>query len=108
MRFYAFHGVFEEEQKIGTKYKVELDYYGDFLLASKADTLDQTVDYSKVYSIVEAEMKISSKLIEHVAYRIINRIKDEFPLIKKVHIKLSKLKPPIEGELDAVSVELEE
>lgn len=108
MQFYAYHGVFEEEQKIGAPFQVELDLFGDFKAAAISDDLFDTVDYGKVYELVEEEMQKPSKLIEHIAYRIIQRIKREYSIVERVRIKLSKIKPPIKGNLNAVSIEIEE
>jgi dihydroneopterin aldolase len=51
-------------------------------------------------------MAIKSKLLEHLARRILDRLKAEFPAIEDATIKVRKLNPPLGGKIDFVSVEL--
>lgn len=104
LEFYAYHGVFDEEQKIGGKYIVDLELDLDFSGAAATDLLEGTIDYSLVYNIVAIEMAKSSKLIEHVAGRIVTMLFVTFKQIEHVTIKLSKVKPPIDGNVKKVSV----
>ena|SRR5690554_5601591 len=105
--FYAHHGVYDEETIIGGKFEVNLSVETDFSLAAEKDQIEGTVNYVELYKLVKEEIQIPSKLIEHVAGRIINRIKREFDEVRKVHVKISKLNPPISGEIGRVSVEME-
>jgi len=107
MKFYAFHGVMEQEQKTGNTFIVDLKLYVDLSKASETDDLSDTVNYAEIYSIVKTEMEISSKLLEHVAGRILRKIKKEFPVIAMVEICLSKERPPIGGEIDSATVVME-
>lgn len=104
MEFYAYHGCFEEEQIIGTNFLADISLETDFTLASQTDDLAGTIDYVKVYDLLKEEMKIKSKLLEHLANRIIDRIKSNFPSVATVEIKLAKLNPPIRGKVRQVSV----
>ena len=58
--------------------------------------------------IVEEEMAIRSKLLEHVAHRIIKRIFNEVAAISRITLAVSKLNPPIGGDVEAVTIEMEE
>lgn len=107
LEFYSYHGVFEEEQKIGAKYLVDLELELDFSVAAATDKLEGTIDYSKIYDVVLLEMNKKSKLIEHVAGRVISMLFVSFKQIECVKIKLTKLKPPIKGAVHAVSVVME-
>jgi 7,8-dihydroneopterin aldolase/epimerase/oxygenase len=71
--------------------KLELDLED----ASKNDDLSKTINYAEVYDIVSNEMKIKSKLIENIAFRIIASIKKSFPHIKSINIKVHKPNSPI-------------
>lgn len=108
MVFHARHGVFEEESIIGGKFEVNLELTTDFTKSMNTDELDGTIDYSKVYEIVSEEIKIPSALLEHVAKRIINRIKTNFQTVETILLKISKLNPPISGEIGKVSIIIEE
>jgi dihydroneopterin aldolase len=54
------------------------------------------------------EMAIRSKLLEHVAQRIVSRIFKEIPSVSRIVLAVSKLNPPIGGDVEAVTIELEE
>ena len=107
MEFYAFHGHFEVEKIAGNRFLVNLKIEVDCIKAGQTDQLEDTVDYQKAYLIVKGEMAIPSDLLEHVAQRIINRIKAEFPEAQKVSVKVSKMNPPMGGQIRKVSVTLE-
>lgn len=108
MKFYAQHGFFEEENIIGGQFELTIELKTDFSKSMTSDELEGTVDYSKVYSIVEEEMKTVSKLLEHLGKRIIDRLYKTFPEIKKIKLKISKLNPPITGDIERVSIVIEE
>jgi len=107
MEFYAFHGHFTAEQVVGNRFLVDLTLISDSSEAAKSDNLADAMDYQIAYRIVKEEMQIKSHLLEHVAQRIIDRLYDECPSIEKAKIKLSKLNPPMGGEIEKVSVTLE-
>ena len=104
MKFYAFHGVMEQEQKVGNTYMIDLKLYADLSKASETDNLQDTINYAEIYNIVKTEMEIPSQLLEHVAGRILRKIKTAFPLIKKVEICLAKERPPMGGEVESAAV----
>lgn len=106
MRFYANHGCFAEERKIGTHFEVDLAYDCNTQSAQVSDNIDETVDYSAVYRIVKNEMAVPSHLLEHVADRIANALMDSFPAIEKLSITVYKVNPPLGGQIDSVSVSI--
>ena len=108
MEFYAYHGYFEEEQKIGGKYIVDLELETNFDDAAQHDDLDGTVNYAEVYKMVKDQMDVTSKLIEHVAGKILKVLFKEFKDVEWARIKVSKLNPPMGAQLAAVAVELEQ
>jgi 7,8-dihydroneopterin aldolase/epimerase/oxygenase len=108
IKLYAYHGCLEEEAKIGGHYIVDVYMTTDFSEAAATDDLEKTIDYCTVYEICKAEMSSRNKLIEPVAQRIFMRIKKEFPTLKTLHVKLTKLTPPMNGDVDKVSVEIKD
>lgn len=106
MHFYAFHGHFESEQKVGNEFIVYLKMKTDCKPASVSDNLDNALNYQTAYEIVKQEMNTPSHLLEHVAKRILDSLYKIFPELKKAEIKISKLNPPMGGEIDKVSVTL--
>ncbi len=107
IKIYAFHGCLPEEAEIGGHYRVDVMLNTDFTGAAKLDDLSKTVDYVEIHKIVAEEMKIKSKLIEHVGQRIITRLKKEIQKIDFIRIKVTKLCPPINGDVDSVAIIIE-
>lgn len=107
IRIYSNHGCLDEEALIGSDYTVDLEIEADLSTASRSDRLSDTVDYVHLNRIVKEEVSQRSKLLETVAERVLARIGREIPLIGKAKIKLSKMNPPIGGNVEKVSVVLE-
>jgi len=107
MEFYAYHGCFDEERKIGTWFNVDLSMEVDTSKAEESDSLEDTVNYQEVYQVVRKEMMISSKLLENVARRILTAIREAFPAVSYAWVKVKKMNPPLGGKMESVSVELE-
>lgn len=74
----------------------------------QTDELADTVDYVHLNKIVTEEMAIRSKLLEHVAKRIVDRVFKEIPMVMNVIVGVSKINPPIGGDVQAVTIEIEE
>lgn len=107
MNFYAFHGCFAEEREIGTRFRVDVAMKVDTLKAEKSDDINDTVNYLEVYQLVKKQMMIPSHLLEHVARRIGEAVIAHFPDVESITVKVSKLNPPLGGQMDCVSVEVE-
>ena len=108
IKLYAYHGCLKEEGLIGGHYVVDVRVETDFALAAELDDLSQTVDYVDVNRIVSEEMAIRSKLIEHVGKRILDRIKSEVKSIQSLSVKIVKISPPINGDVDNVAIIIQE
>ena len=106
IKVYANHGCLTEETIIGSDYLVNVLVKTNLSKASKSDKLADTVDYVLINQIVEEEMAIPSKLLEHVAKRISDRIFSEIPTVKKSKVAVSKINPPIYGDVEKVTIVL--
>lgn len=104
IRAYSFHGCLTEEGKIGSDYRVDLSVKADLKKSAKSDDLKDTVDYVHLNAIVKEEMAIPSKLLEQVSERILNRVLKELKMVKKVSVNVSKLNPPLGGDVEMVSI----
>ena len=104
IRVYAFHGCMEEEELIGSDYIVNLEVETDMHQPAYSDLLEDAVDYVLLNTIVKEEMLIRSRLLEHIAQRIIDRILKQFPMVKNVEVKVAKQNPPIGGDVKEVCV----
>ena len=107
MAFYANHGCFAEEQAIGTRFRVDVALVTDTTKSQQSDNIADTVNYLEVYHMVKREMMIPSHLLEHVADRIANAILNEYPTVESLKVKISKLNPPLGGQIGCASVEIE-
>ncbi len=107
MEFFSYHGCFEEEQLIGTKFNIDLFLTVDTSKAESTDNLKDTVNYQDVFQLVKSEMQITSKLLEHVGRRILDSVMVKFPEVEKATVKIRKLNPPLGGKMDFVSVTLD-
>ena len=108
MKFYAYHGVMPQEAKVGNHFVVNLVLTASLEQAVKSDELEDTINYATVYTIVKEQMDIPSKPIEHVAGRILYALKDRFPGLAAIELKLSKLNPPFGGDVHSASIILSE
>ena len=107
LKIYAYHGVLPEENIIGTYYILNVELHANLWKATETDDLKNTISYAEINDLIHTEMKIKSKLLEHVAGRIINKIHSTFPEITFIKIKITKTSPPMKGEIDGASVEFE-
>jgi dihydroneopterin aldolase len=103
---YAYHGVSPQETKVGNTFLIDLKLKVDLGPAIESDDLSRTVSYADVYRSVSEEMAIQSRLLEHVAGRIVRRLFAEYPAIEAIDIRLSKQNPPMGADLTAAGVEL--
>ena len=106
MRFYAYHGHFEAERIVGNEFQVDVSLETNCIAASISDDLNDALNYQAVYDLVKNEMQISSHLLENVAKRILDSLFSEFPSLKKARVKVSKLNPPMGGQIKKVSITL--
>ncbi len=108
MHFFAYHGYYDEEQKMGTHFIVDVYIATNTKLAAQKDDLEGTVNYETIYFICRTEMKKTSKMIEAVAQRIIDRLQFVFgERTQGIKVRLRKLNPPLGGKVESAYIELE-
>ena len=108
IRVFAHHGCLKEETAIGSDYRVDLKVKADLQKSASSDKLSDTVDYVTLNKIVVEEMAIPNALLEKVAKRIIDRIFKEEALVTVATVSLSKVNPPIGGDVEMVTIEISE
>jgi len=106
LRFRAFHGVLEQERTVGGEFVVTLRIGYPWQAAMTSDDVADTLDYAAVYRLVEREMAVPSRLLEHVAGRIVDALLRDFPLISSIDLWLTKVTPPMGADCDGAGVEL--
>ncbi len=107
IRVFAYHGCLAEEERIGSQYRVDVAINSVFSKAESSDDLDDTADYGRVTTIVREQMAVRSKLIEHVARRILEALKDEWPRAYHFRVRVVKERPPVNGDVTEVEYALE-
>ncbi len=105
IKIHTNHGCLVEESKIGSDYRVDLTVTANLNASAQSDELADTVDYVHLNLIIKEEMAIRSKLLEHVAERILNRIFNELILVTQATVAVSKINPPIGGDVQMVTIE---
>ena len=106
LRFYAHHGVGAQETCVGNEFTVDLRLQADWSDAARTDKVNDTVSYADVFASVQDEMARPSKLLEHVANRIVSRLFQDFPAIQSVELKLMKRNPPMGADIEACGVDM--
>ena len=108
MKFYAYHGVGAQETQVGNQFVVNLHLTAPLEQAILTDDLRYTINYATVFEIVKQEMSIPSKLLEHVAGRIVSKLRTNFPQLTALTLKVEKLNPPFGGDVYSAAVVLSE
>lgn len=106
VRFFAYHGVGEQETLVGNEFTINLRLKVNIERAMLTDDVTDTVSYADVYEAVKAEMAIPSKLLEHVSGRIVRRLFHDFPQIEEINLALAKRNPPMNADIESAGVEL--
>ena len=95
VRFRAFHGVYPDERKKGNDFVVNMDVSyspGKATILS----LDDTIDYSILFDIINAAMQQPVDLLETLVQTIAHNVHKQFPQVNNVNVSVEKLNPPID------------
>ena len=106
VRFHAFHGVMPQEGKVGADFLVSLRVGYPLGKAMQSDEVSDTLNYATLYALVDGEMARPSKLLEHVAGRIVKTIEKNFPEVSSIDLKLTKRNPPMGADCVGAGVEI--
>ncbi len=107
MEFYAYHGVFSEENKLGQMFVVDLVMEADLSEAAETDDVTKTVNYAEAYEATkEIVEERTYDLVETVTAKICEAVLDKFSIVKRVTVKVMKKNPPIPGHYDYVAIEM--
>jgi dihydroneopterin aldolase len=107
MEFFAFHGHYAEEKLAGNKFIVDIEMNTNTEPAQKSDNLNDALNYQTAYSIIrEVITGTKSNLLENIAENVLNELFAEFDNLESAKIKISKINPPMGGQIGAVGVEI--
>ena len=107
VRLYAFHGVAEQERRVGGWFTVSVRVQYNICRAMETDCVGDTLSYADVLQVVKREMAVPSQLLEHVAGRMARAVIKEFPGVEAVKITIVKQNPPMGTNCDGAGVEVE-
>jgi len=106
MRLHAYHGVLEQERRVGNDYVMNVRVRYPLDRACESDDVSDTLSYAELANIVRQEMAVSSKLLENVAQRICNAVIREYPETESVSIDIKKIAPPMSADCDGAGVRI--
>lgn len=104
MRLHAFHGVLEQERRVGNDYVVNVSVDYPLHEACQSDDVRDTLNYAVLADIVKEQMSVPCNLVEYVARRIADAIMTTFPLTEAVTIDIRKVAPPMSADCDGAGV----
>ena len=106
LQMYAFHGVMEQERRVGGWFDISVRVHYNILRAIQTDDVNDTLSYAELLEVVKSQMAQPSNLLEHVASRIGKAVLERFPEVENVEIKLLKLNPPMGADCKGAGVEV--
>lgn len=107
MKFYGYHGVFPEENKLGQKYYVDIELDMDLEQAAVTDDLTRTVNYAEIHALAKTIVEGPPyKLIEALTGHIATQVLEVYTMVNEVTVRVTKPNPPFDIHFDGVTVEL--
>ena len=108
LEVYAYHGVFEEEQREGQRFYVDAVLSTDLRQAGSSDRLEDATDYGAVcHTIYETMREEPCRLIERAAQKTAEAILLTYPDVRAVTLEIKKPEAPIDLPFSCVSVRIE-
>jgi len=106
LSFYGHHGVTEAEKEVGGRYEVDCEFGIDIKKAARLDSLNDAVDYTKVYSMIENIITGNRfNLVETLTQRIADSLIESFRFTR-LTVRVRKMNPPIEGNIESFEIEI--
>ena len=107
IELHAYHGLHEEEARLGQRFVVDVDWWLDTGLAAAHDNYGETVGYEKIFEVVH---EISSghrfHILEAFAQAIAEAVLARFARVEKVQVEVHKPAAPIAGIFRDAGVEI--
>ncbi|XP_074379010.1 dihydroneopterin aldolase 2-like [Apium graveolens] len=107
LKFHGYHGVKEEEKKLGQKFVIDIDAWMDLRPAGTSDCLSDTISYTDIYRIAkEVAEGTPQNLLETVAQLIASATLTKHPRISAVRVQVQKPHVSVPGHIDFLGVEI--
>jgi dihydroneopterin aldolase len=102
---FGFYGVSPAEREVGQKIQIDLELHADLSRACRSDSLQDTINYESVHSVVMEVVggEKRYRLLEALGEEICNALIAAFE-IERVIIRLRKLNLPFPNNLSHVEV----
>jgi dihydroneopterin aldolase len=95
IELHAHHGVYEEEQERGSRFRIDVDMKGRWGEAVRSDELRDTLDVDAVVQLIRSvNQRRRFHLIESFAGAIADDLLQEFPRLLEVRVCIRKLAFP--------------
>ncbi|MDE5874019.1 MAG: dihydroneopterin aldolase [Muribaculaceae bacterium] len=104
--FHAYHGVFNQERRVGNRFVVDVSVRFPYNENILDDNLADSISYADIFQIVAEEMSRPRNLLETVAATMVSKIKETWPFISSGHVTICKSTPPIANCTGAAKVTL--
>ena len=103
VHFHAFHGVMPQEKRVGGDFLLNLRVGYSLSAAMESDRLEDTISYAALFELVAGEMRIPSKLLEHVAGRMAHAIMSAYPAVSSIDLEIVKQNPPMGADCAGIN-----
>jgi 7,8-dihydroneopterin aldolase/epimerase/oxygenase len=102
---YAYHGVFEEEGRLGQRFYVSVECGLDLREAGRSDDLAHSVSYADITQLVQ-EIAVGQRfnIIEALGDAIAMALLRDFPVIEEVTVTVEKPGAAVAALLDTIAV----
>jgi dihydroneopterin aldolase len=99
-------GVHAEERLLGNNFLVDFEVIFKNSKNPDKENLEDTINYSDLYAILETEFKQTNFLLETTAQNILDETLSKYPDLRSIKIKIKKLNPPIKAQISHAFVAL--
>ncbi|HLK91559.1 MAG TPA: dihydroneopterin aldolase [Polyangia bacterium] len=95
IEFDGSHGATAVERRTTRKFEVDVELDAEVEAAEKSDRLADTVDYSRVAEVIVAiGTGEPHHLLESLARRMTDNLRERFPAVRRIRLALRKMNPP--------------
>ena len=98
IEFFARHGIYDFEREKGNTFWVDV-FITKHYAENELSSINDTIDYEKVYTIIAKVMQEPENLLETVAHKIIAAITQSTKGVENIKLKIKKRKPPIANSI---------
>ncbi|MFN3483647.1 MAG: dihydroneopterin aldolase [Rhabdaerophilum calidifontis] len=102
---FAYHGVYEEESRLGQRFYISLEAMLDLAPAGKADDLELSISYADLAQLVQ-EIAVANRFrtIEGLAEAIAAALLRDFPRIDTIEVTVEKPNAAVAALFDTIAV----